>query len=144
MDKFWPAFWLAFSGWLIPILLFALSVGAYIYLSHQDRQKLKYVQAALTLASKLLGERLGDKANFVIEAWLAGLTAIQDGKFTLDEGIDQFVRFIAIAAKTHGIELTPSDMEAIEEAIAVTLGMVDIQSKPAKQAVVMMLSDMQN
>lgn len=141
MDKIWGAFWLLAANWLIPIGLFVVSVGAYLYLLWDGSKKVKYVRSALLMVRALIGSRLGEKAASVIDAWLSGLNSIQDGSFSVADGIDQFVKFIVIAAKNNGITLTPSDIEAIEEAVTVTLEMVDVKSKPAQQVVAMMMAE---
>ena len=42
----------------------------------------------------VLEAKLGSKAAKILDIWIEGLNKIQDGEFSVSDGVDQFVRFI--------------------------------------------------
>ena len=71
----------------------------------------------------------GSKGSGILDIWVTGLQKIQDGEFTTDDGVDQFVRYIKLAASQQGINLTDSDVQEIHTLVMTTLG-VFLSSKP--------------
>ena len=64
---------------------------------------------------------MGSKAGKILDIWIEGLNKIQDGEFSVSDGVDQFVRFIRLGASSKGVELTDEDIEKIEMLVLSTL-----------------------
>ena len=75
----------------------------------------------LQLIKILLSAKLGSKADAIIDIWIQGLEKIQDGEFSKDDGIDQFIRFVRLGASTKGVNLTDEDVEHIKILVGSTL-----------------------
>lgn len=69
----------------------------------------------------VLEAKLGSKAAKILDIWIEGLNKIQDGEFSVSDGVDQFVRFIRLGAASKGVELTDEDIEKIELLVLSTL-----------------------
>ena len=63
----------------------------------------------------VLEAKLGSKAGKILDIWIEGLNKIQDGEFSVSDGVDQFVRFIRLGAASKGVELSDEDIEKIEK-----------------------------
>jgi hypothetical protein len=75
----------------------------------------------LQIIHMVLKTKLGDKADMLISIWIEGLKKIQDGEFSDADGVDQFVRYLRLAAKANGIELSDSDVENLSTLVLSTL-----------------------
>lgn len=138
---FWTGVGIAAAQWLIPLLIGVFSIFAFVYLSRQGKDKIRYAKQSLSLVRAFLGRRLGDKAGAVIDAWLKGIKSIEDGEFSRTDGVDQFVEFVVIAAKNNGVQLSEEEIAVIREAITDTLELLDIKAKPTQQAVTIMMAE---
>ena len=69
----------------------------------------------------VLKSKLGDKADMLVSIWIEGLKKIQDGEFSDADGVDQFVRYLRLAAKVNGIELSDTDVESLSTLVLTTL-----------------------
>ena len=119
-------------------------LAAFVVVFVASKFKLKktdllYAKNALVLAKLALGEKLGPKSKFVIDAWLDGIDAISDGNFTGDEALDHFVRSINAAAQTNGVVLTDEELKNIRTIASSVLGMIDLKKKPTVVAMQMMM-----
>jgi hypothetical protein len=77
----------------------------------------------------LLAAKLGSKASAIIDIWIEGLRMIQDGEFSQEDRINQFVRFVNLGASSKGIELSEDDLEHIRVLVDSTLD-VFVGKKP--------------
>ena len=86
------------------ILFFLLSSAVLYHLSKLKNER-SVALNTLQIIHTVLKSKLGDKADMLISIWIEGLKKIQDGEFSDEDGVDQFVRFLRLAAKNQGIEL---------------------------------------
>jgi len=140
-STFWTGLGFAAAQWLIPIAIGIASIFALSYLSKQGKDKIRYAKQSLSLVRAFLGNRLGDKAGAVIDAWLSGIKHIEDGDFTREDAVKQFVDFVIIATKNNGVTLSQDDIDIITEAIISTLEHLDVKDKPTQQAVSIMMAE---
>ena len=78
---------------------------------------------ALIIVRAFLYARFGARAGNLVDIWIAGVKMIQDGEFSADDGVDQFVRYVNLGAASKGITLTDTELEAIRNLAASTLKM---------------------
>ena len=64
---------------------------------------------------------MGSKADQILDIWIKGLELIQDGEFSSEDAVDQFVRYIRLGAAEKGIELTEEDVDKINMLVLSTL-----------------------
>ena len=86
---------------------------------------------ALELVKVMLHNSLGAKADGILDIWIEGLKMIQDGEFSNEDKVDQFVRYIRLGATSKGVELTDEDVEKIELLVLSTLEQF-INKKPSQ------------
>jgi len=132
------AFGVTVASWAIPILLGLLSVLGLKYLS-ANKDDVAYAQIALSLAKQILGTKLGDKADFIYSIWLEGLNEIASGKFTDNEAVDVFVKFVQKAAADHNVTLTDTEIEDIKQVTLTIVNMLHLKNQPTTKAVKMMM-----
>lgn len=101
--------------------IFFIAVSFALYYLAKIRKGSAVALASLQIIHTVLQTRLGNKANGLIEIWIEGLKKIQDGEFSREDGIDQFVRYIKLAAAQNGISITSEDEIAIETLVQSTL-----------------------
>ena len=101
--------------------IFFITVSFALYYLAKIRKGSTAALASLQIIHTVLKSRLGDKANGLIEIWIEGLKKIQDGEFSREDGIDQFVRYIKLAAAQNGITITSEDEIAIQTLVQSTL-----------------------
>ena len=82
---------------------------------------LKSTLSTLELIKVMLHSKLGDKADGIIDIWIEGLKKIQDGEFSEDDAVDQFVRFIRLGCAQRGIQLSEEDVDKIHYLVLATL-----------------------
>ena len=75
----------------------------------------------LEVVKLVLRDKLGDKADGILDIWIEGLKKIQDGEFSQDDAVDQFVRFIRLACAQRGIQLSEEDVDKIHLLVLSTL-----------------------
>ena len=85
------------------------------------KEQRKQALDTLTLISVILKGKLGDKADLILNIWIEGLKKIQDGEFSRDDGVDQFVRYVRLAAASKGVTLTDEDVVHISQLVSSTL-----------------------
>jgi hypothetical protein len=76
---------------------------------------------ALELIKLMLHSKLGNKADGILDIWIEGLKKIQDGEFSEDDAVDQFVRYIRLGCAQRGIQLTDEDVDKIHLLVMSTL-----------------------
>ena len=75
----------------------------------------------LELIKVMLHSKLGEKAGGILDIWIEGLKKIQDGEFSEDDAVDQFVRYIRLGCAQKGIELSEEDVDKIHMLVLSTL-----------------------
>ena len=105
---------------LVYVIFFVVVSFALYYLAKLKKGSATAL-ATLQIIHTVLKSRLGDKASGLIEIWLDGLKKIQDGEFSREDGIDQFVRYIKLASAENGIIITNEDEIAIQTLVQMTL-----------------------
>jgi len=70
--------------------------------------------SSLELVKVFLSNALGAKGEAILDIWIEGLKKIEDGEFSSEDAVDQFVRFIKLGAAQKGVELSEQDTEKIE------------------------------
>lgn len=116
------------QGLVILLILFVASNFAFYHLAKVKKQRLIMYQV-LTLIQNTLAQKLGPKGEALIVIWTDGLAKIQDGEFSQDDCIDQFLRYIRLAASQNGINLTDVDVELLHTIILSTMD-IFIHEKP--------------
>ena len=64
---------------------------------------------------------LGPKAAELIDIWIEGIQMIQDGEFSQEDGIEQFVRYVKLAATSKGVNLSDTETDALRTLAETTL-----------------------
>ncbi len=106
---------------LLVYVIFFVVVSFTLYYLAKLKKGSATALATLQIIHTVLKSRLGDKASGLIEIWLDGLKKIQDGEFSREDGIDQFVRYIKLASAQNGITITAEDEIAIQTLVQTTL-----------------------
>ena len=106
---------------LLVYVIFFIVVSFALYYLAKIRKGSSTALATLQIIHTVLRSRLGDKAGGLIEIWIAGLKKIQDGEFSQDDAVDQFVRFIRLGCVQKGIELSEEDVDKIHMLVLSTL-----------------------
>ena len=75
----------------------------------------------LEVVKLVLQDKLGDKAEGILDIWIEGLKKIQDGEFSQDDAVDQFVRYIRLACAQREIQLSEEDVDKIHLLVLSTL-----------------------
>ena len=112
---FWPAH--AFAE--IPLVIVAVGNG----LTVTSTGAVAFVPTVTVfeVIKLVLHSKLGDKADGILDIWIDGLKKIQDGEFSQDDAVDQFVRFIRLGCAQKGIELSEEDVDKIHMLVLSTL-----------------------
>jgi hypothetical protein len=106
---------------LLVYVIFFIVVSFALYYLAKIRKGSSTALATLQIIHTVLRSRLGDKASGLIAIWIEGLKKIQDGEFSREDGIDQFVRYIKLASTQNGIVITAEDEIAIQTLVQSTL-----------------------
>ena len=77
--------------------------------------------SSLELVKVFLSNALGQKGEAILDIWIEGLKKIEDGEFSSEDAVDQFVRFIKLGAAQKGVDLSEEDTEKIELLVLTTL-----------------------
>ena len=102
---------------LISYLSFYLvSLVVFHYISKNKSQRNIFLNS-LQIVQVVLNQKLNDKSNTLLSIWLDGLKKVQDGEFSNDDKIDQFLRYIKLMAQSKGINLTDSDLQVLHTLI---------------------------
>jgi hypothetical protein len=108
------------QGLLVIGMLFIVSCVALFLLSKTPTDS-KIALQTLVIIRSVLAVKLGKKGILLVDAWIAGLEQIKDGEFSDADRVDQFVRFLRLAASNQGIELNDTDIENIQTLVMTTL-----------------------
>jgi len=105
---------------LFYIIVFSVVSSALFYLA-KVRSGSAVVLNTLQIIKLMLSSKLGSKADDLVDIWIEGLKKIQDGEFSRDDGVDQFVRYVRLAAANKGVTLTEDDIQHISQLVSSTL-----------------------
>ncbi len=111
-------------------ILFVVAVFVFTFLV-KNQTDTKNALNTLQIIKIVLSSKLGDKADGILDIWIEGLKMIQDGEFSNEDKVDQFVRYIRLGATSKGVELTDEDVEKIELLVLSTLEQF-INKKPSQ------------
>lgn len=116
------------QGIIILFVIFVASNFIFYHLAKIKKQRLVMYQV-LKLIQNTLAQKLGSKGEALIVIWTDGLAKIQDGEFSQEDCLDQFLRYIRLAASQNGINLTDVDIELLHTIILSTMD-IFITQKP--------------
>lgn len=85
----------------------------------------------LQIIETVLRAKLGDKASKILNIWIEGLKLIQDGEFSKNDAVDQFLRYLRLNAAQNGIELSDEDINSLHTLVLSTLDTF-LGKKPAE------------
>ena len=95
--------------------------SAFLFFYARTRGRVAETITSLELVKVFLSNALGDKGKAILDIWIEGLKKIEDGEFSSEDAVDQFVRFIKLGAAQKGVELSEQDTEKIELLVLTTL-----------------------
>lgn len=75
----------------------------------------------MNLVKKVLVSKLGEKGLAIVDIWISGLEKIQDGEFSAEDGVDQFLRYVRLGASRIGIDLDENELNVLQTLILSTL-----------------------
>jgi len=107
-------------------------VGSFV-LYHLAKLKTQRGVALTTLQiiETVLKAKLGDKASKILHIWVEGLRLIQDGEFSKEDAVEQFLRYLRLNALQNGIDLSDEDVNSLHTLVLSTLDTF-IGKKPAE------------
>lgn len=105
---------------LFYLVIFSLVSSGLFYLARL-RSGSAVVLNTLQIIKVMLSSKLGSKADALVDIWIEGLKKIQDGEFSREDGVDQFVRYVRLAAANKGVTLTEEDVQHIASLVSSTL-----------------------
>ena len=101
------------NDFILLIICFVFG-SAFLFFYAKTRAPISDTISSLELVKIFLANALGKKGEAILDIWIEGLKKIEDGEFSNEDAVDQFVRFIKLGAVQKGIELTEEDAEKIE------------------------------
>lgn len=102
--------------------IFVAGTAGLFFLAKYKSQSALALQALIIVRAYLYA-RFGARAGNLVDIWIAGIKMIQDGEFSADDGVDQFVRYVNLGASTKGLTLSDTELEAIKNLASATLKM---------------------
>lgn len=109
-----------FEGIVGQVILFV--VGSFIlYHLAKLKQQRGVALTTLQIIETVLRAKLGDKASKILSIWVEGLKLIQDGEFSKEDAVDQFLRYLRLNAAQNGIELSDEDINSLHTLVLSTL-----------------------
>ena len=113
---------------IIYVICFILGSVVFFFLAKSKSESSAALQT-LQVVKLVLRSKLGEKADGILDIWIEGLKKIQDGEFSQDDAVDQFVRYIRLGCVQKGIELGEEDIDKIHMLVLSTLETV-VGKKP--------------
>ena len=110
MDKLLVA---AQNDFILLILCFVFGC-AVLFFYARSKAPISETISSLELVKVFLSNALGQKGEAILDIWIEGLKKIEDGEFSNEDAVEQFVRFIKLGAAQKGVELSEQDTEKIE------------------------------
>ena len=105
---------------IVYVISFILGSVVFFFLAKSKSEGAAALQT-LEVVKLVLRNKLGEKADGILDVWIEGLKKIQDGEFSQDDAVDQFVRFIRLGCVQKGIELSEEDVDKIHMLVLSTL-----------------------
>ena len=105
---------------ILYVICFILGSVVFFFLAKSKTEGAAALQT-LEVIKLVLRSKLGDKADGILDIWIEGLKKIQDGEFSEDDAVDQFVRFIRLGCAQKGIQLSEEDVDKIHMLVLSTL-----------------------
>jgi len=105
---------------IIYVICFILGSVVFFFLAKSKSESSAALQT-LEVVKLVLRSKLGEKADGILDIWIEGLKKIQDGEFSQDDAVDQFVRYIRLGCAQKGIELGDEDIDKIHMLVLSTL-----------------------
>jgi hypothetical protein len=116
------------SGLLLYVVIFAIGSSVLFFLSKLKTESGVALQTLIVIKA-ILSRQIGSKAGDIVDIWIEGLKKIEDGEFSREDGVDQFIRFVRLGAATRGIELSELELNAVTSLVESTLN-IFIGKKP--------------
>ena len=116
------------SGLLLYVVIFAIGSSVLFFLSKLKTESGIALQTLIVIKA-ILSRQIGSKAGDIVDIWLEGLKKIEDGEFSREDGVDQFIRFVRLGAATRGIELSELELNAVTSLVESTLN-IFVGKKP--------------
>ena len=116
------------SGLLLYVVIFDLGSSVLFFLSKLKTESGVALQTLIVIKA-ILSRQIGSKAGDIVDIWIEGLKKIEDGEFSREDGVDQFIRFVRLGAATRGIELSELELNAVTSLVESTLN-IFIGKKP--------------
>lgn len=108
------------NDFILLILCFVFG-SALLFFIARSRGPITETISSLELVKVFLSNALGEKGEAILDIWIEGLRKVEDGEFSSEDAVDQFVRFIKLGAAQRGVELSEQDTEKIELLVLSTL-----------------------
>ena len=105
---------------IVYVICFILGSVVFFLLA-KSRSESSAALQTLEVVKLVLRSKLGEKADGILDIWIEGLKKIQDGEFSQDDAVDQFVRYIRLGCAQKGIELGEEDVDKIHMLVLSTL-----------------------
>lgn len=120
MDQLIQSLRPVFEGIVGQVILFV--VGSFIlYHLAKLKQQRGVALTTLQIIETVLKAKLGDKASKVLNIWVDGLKLVQDGEFSKEDAVDQFLRYLRLNAAQNEIELSDEDINSLHTLVLSTL-----------------------
>lgn len=116
------------SGLLLYVVIFAIGSSVLFFLSKLKTESGIALQTLIVIKA-ILSRQIGSKAGDIVDIWIEGLKKIEDGEFSREDGVDQFIRFVRLGAATRGIELSELELNAVSSLVESTLN-IFVGKKP--------------
>ena len=101
------------NDFILLILCFVFG-SALLFFIARSKGPITETISSLELVKVFLSNALGEKGEAILDIWIEGLKKIEDGEFSNEDAVEQFVRFIKLGAAQKGVELSEQDTEKIE------------------------------
>lgn len=108
------------NDFILLILCFVFG-SALLFFIARSKSHITETISSLELVKVFLSNALGEKGEAILDIWIEGLRKVEDGEFSNEDAVDQFVRFIKLGAAQRGVELSEQDTEKIELLVLSTL-----------------------
>jgi len=112
------------------VVLFVVGSFALYHLAKLKTQR-GVALTTLQIVETVLKAKLGNKASVILHIWVEGLRLIQDGEFSKEDAVEQFLRYLKLNATQNGIELSDEDINSLHTLVLSTLDTF-IGQKPAE------------
>ena len=109
-----------FEGIVGQVIIFVVASFIFYHLAKLKQQR-GVALTTLQIIETVLRAKLGDKASKILNIWVEGLKLIQDGEFSKEDAVGQFLRYLRLNAAQNGIELSDEDINSLHTLVLSTL-----------------------